>query len=168
MPITEKDCDDIIRPALNVLLTKLHIPKTICRKLLYGPARYGGMQLPNLYVHGKILKIMMLIGHMQKEDSTMPILRTSLGNIQQQMGTSIPVLESNFSKYGFLVEKCWIKHMWQFLHEINGTVAIEDAWMPESTHNGDLMIMDKVMEISLPTKTIQQFNLRRLQKRVYF
>ena len=30
------------------------------------------------------------------------------------------------------------------------------------------MLMDKVMEISLPTKTLQQFNLYRLQKRSYF
>ena len=81
MPVSEKDCDDIIRPALNALLTKLNINKTTCRKLLYGPARYGGMELPNIYVYGNILKVMMLIGHMQKEDATMPILTTSLATV---------------------------------------------------------------------------------------
>ena len=132
MPITEKDCDNIIRPALNALLEKLHIPKTTCRKLLYGPAQYGGMELPNLYVHGNILKLMMFIGHLQKEDVTMPIIRTSLGKVQQQTGISLLVLESNFSKYEILVETCWIKHVWKFLHEINGRLSVEEAWMPKS------------------------------------
>ena len=88
MPLTEKDCDNIIRPALNALLKKLHFPKITCRKLLYGPARCGGMELPNLYVHGNILKLMMFIGHMQKEDATMPLIRTSFGAVQQQTGIS--------------------------------------------------------------------------------
>ena len=168
MPVSEKDCDDIIRPALNALLTKLNINKTTCRKLLYGPARYGGMELPNIYVYGNILKVMMLIGHMQKEDATMPILTTSIATVQQQTGVSIPVLQSNFSKYELLVEQCWIKHVWQFLHEINGNISIANAWIPQSNHNNDIMLMDKVMEISLPSKTLQQFNLCRLHKRTYF
>ena len=67
-----------------------------------------------------------------------------------------------------MVETCLIKHVWKFLHEINGKLSLERAWMPKSPHKNDIMLVDKVMENSLPTKTLQQFNLCRLQKRSYF
>lgn len=40
--------------------------------------------------------------------------------------------------------------------------------MPTSLFPNDVMLMDKVMEISLPEKTIQKFNMCRLQKQLYF
>ena len=68
MPLSEKEYDDIFRPAMKALLKKLNMPVTTNRDLIYGPAQHGGMELPNLYVHGNILKLMMFVGHYQKED----------------------------------------------------------------------------------------------------
>ena len=168
MPLTVKECDDIVRPALRALLKKIGMPTTTNHSLIYGPGRYGGMELPNLFVYGNVLKLMMLIGHLQKQDTTMPLLRIALGAVQQQLGISIPVLEANYSKYHFLSEPCWIKHIWHFLSEIKGTIEFEDAWIPQSIFPNDIMLMDKVMEISLPIHTIKKFNMCRLQKQLYF
>ena len=77
-----------MRPAILALLKKLHMPQNTNRDSLYGPARYGGLELPNLYVFGNILKSMMLIGHSQKEDTEIPILRVALESVQQHVGIS--------------------------------------------------------------------------------
>ena len=111
MPLTEDECDRIVQPAIKALLSKLNMSLSTARALLYGPSLYGGLELPNLYVHGNALKLLMLIGHLQKCDATEPILHLSLGNIQQQVGISTNVLEANFSKYSFLAEKSWFKHI---------------------------------------------------------
>ena len=52
LAMSEAQCDKIISPALNALLRKLNIPKTTSRLLIYGPSRYGGFDIPNLYVQG--------------------------------------------------------------------------------------------------------------------
>ena len=168
MPLSLKDCDDIVRPAIKTLLEKMKLPANTNRSLLYGPARYGGMELPNLYVYGNVLKLMMFIGHFQKQDTTMPILRVALGCMQQQTGMSRPVLETDYNKYQFLAEDCWIKHVWKFLSEINGRIKIENQWMPKSLFQDDLMIIDKVLAMDLPDTTIAKFNQCRLQKQINF
>ena len=66
------------------------------------------------------------------------------------------------------MEPCWLLHVWKFLNEINGTIAIENAWTPESIYTHDSMIMEREMEMKLLTKTIQFFNLCRLYKQMYF
>ena len=168
MPLTEAECDKIVQPAIKALLSRINMPLTTARTLLYGPSRYGGLELPNLYVHGNTLKIMILMGHLQKCDATEPILRISLGNIQQQVGISRYVLEENFSKYSFLVEHSWFKHVWKFLHEFGGSLSIPDAWTPQSPYENDNFLMDMVMSINTPDSTITKFNLCRLQKQMYF
>ena len=111
---------------------------------------------------------MMLIGHLQKGDATMPILQVARAAVQQQVGISMPVLESNYSKYSFLAENGWIKHVWKFLDDISGSIVVENTWLPTSVYaNGD-MIMDRVMDILLPQSIILKFNLCRLYNRVYF
>ena len=168
MPLKEKDCDDIVRPAIKALLKKINLPANTNRSLLYGPARYGGMEIPNLYVHGNVLKIMMFIGHLQKKDTTMPILRVALGAVQQQIGVSTPIMEANYSKYHVLVEPCWMTHIWKFLYEIKGKIVLDNHWIPKSPYQNDCMIMDKVMEIQLPQVTVKKINQCRLQKQIYF
>ena len=81
--LSEADCDYIVQPAIVALLGKINLPTITARLLLYGHPRLGGLGLPNLYVHSNILKIMMFLGHLQKEDSTATILTISLGTAQQ-------------------------------------------------------------------------------------
>ena len=103
--LTEDECEDIIRPALRALLKKLHLSINTSRLILYGPARYGGFGIPNLYLQGYYLKIMMIIGHIQKQDTTATILDISLGTFQQQLGITTPIFEADFHKYSNLLEK---------------------------------------------------------------
>ena len=163
--LTEKECDHVVQPAIEALLRKINLPTTTARLLLYGHPRLGGPGLPNLYVHSNILKLMMLLGHIQKECSTPTILSNALGTAQQQLGISPPFLESIFSKYGYLLEDCWLKTVWSFLHEIGGSVTIQNIWTHNSPFQHNICLMDKVSEMDLPKGTIIQFNLCRLLKK---
>ena len=92
---------------------------------------------------------MMFLGHLQKQDSTATILTIALGTAQQQIGISLPFLESNFSKYSFLLEKCWLRHVWEFLYEIGGSITVPGLWTQESPYEHNICIMDKVCEMNI-------------------
>ena len=111
---------------------------------------------------------MMLLGHIQKGDSTATIIKIALGTAQQQLGIAMPLLESNFSKYGFLLEPCWFKTVWFFLFQIGGSITIPELWKHESPFENNICLMDKVLEINVPSSTISQFNLCRLFKEIHF
>ena len=109
LALSESHYDTIMSPAINALLKKLCLPKSTSRLLLYGPARYSGLNLHNLYVQGYIIKLMMIVGHWQKDYTSATILDIVLGTSQQQVGIHIPILESNFTKYGFILDDGWMK-----------------------------------------------------------
>lgn len=111
---------------------------------------------------------MMLIGHIQKNDSTATIIHIALGTAQQQLGISIPFLESNFTKYSFLLEHYWLKTVWNFLFEIKGSITIPNVWQHQSPYEHNTCILDRVCELDLPIQTTQKFNLCRLFKEVHF
>lgn len=167
LALTEAQCDKIISPAINALLKKTNLPITTARLLLYGPPRYGGRNLPNLYVQCYTMKLMMIIGHMQKSDITSIILDIVLGTAQQQVGINTPILESNFEKYSTLLEDGWVKKVWKFLNEMHGSLTIRHIWTPSKIYSNDISIMEKVLELDIPIANVQQVNLCRLHKRLY-
>ena len=50
LALSETQCDKIVSSAIQASLKKMHIPVTTSRLLLYRTARYGGFDVPNLYV----------------------------------------------------------------------------------------------------------------------
>ena len=93
----------------------------------------------------------------------MPVLRVALGTMQQQIGISCPVLESNYNSYHCITKQSWVKHIWKFLHEVKGRIVLEKQWLPQSPYKHDVMIMERVTTTNIPTKTISKFNQCRLQ-----
>ena len=168
LALNEEQCDKIVSPVITALLRKLNIPITTSRLLLYGPARYGGFDLPNLYVQGYILKIMMIVGHWQKSDTTATILDIVMGTSQQQVGISTSILENDFGKYGPLLNDGWVKAVWKFIDDINGKIILKDLWVPESIYRNDITLMEKIISIDIPINTQKQLNLCRLHKEYYY
>lgn len=167
LALSEDQCDQVVRPAITELLKKLGMSPKTSRLLLYGPARYGGLNLPNLYAQGYIIKIMMIVGHWQKGDTTATILKITLGTSQQQVGISAPILESNYDKYSFLMDDGWVKNVWNFLNNMHGSITIKDLWVPQSNYSNDITLMDKILGIDLDQATTKRINLCRLHKQYY-
>ena len=113
-------------PAIKALLKKLHLPITASRKIIYCHPRFCGLGLPNFYIYSGISKIMMLLGHTQKQDTTAMLINIVLGTVQQQVGISAPLLESNYMKYSHLLEHTWVEFTWRFLHDIRGSIHVRN------------------------------------------
>ena len=155
LALTEEQCDKIASPAINALLKKMNLPIMTARS----PPRYGGINLPNPYVQCYTIKLMMIIRHMQKADTTSTILDIVLGTSQQQVGINTPILESNLDKYSALLADGWVKKVWHFLNEMHGSLVIKNTWTPSKIYTNDISIMERVLEMDIPIATVQQINL---------
>ena len=91
-----------------------------------------------------------------------------MGTSQQQVTISTPILKTAFDKYGFLLEDGWIKRVWIFLTEMQGKLVFSNIWTPQSGRQNDVTIIEKIMEMNIPTTTQKQLNLCRLHKEYYY
>ena len=98
--LTKSQCDIAQSPALTTSLKKFDIVSTISRDIIFGPAKYCGLNFSNLYMESGIQKIKLLLGHIRKNDKTGSILKVALGCAQQEIGIAQPLLEAPYSQYG--------------------------------------------------------------------
>ena len=167
IPVSEEDCTYIMGPALAALLPKMNLPSTLARELVHGPIRFGGLEITNIYTAACTNRIKMFIGHLRKKDTTGDILQISLGCCQQEVGIGPNLLQQNFTKYGWILQHCWIRELWRSLHKVNGEIEIEDDW-DQQYRLDDQYLMRIVHDLDLTPTQISQVNLCRLFKRITF
>ncbi len=83
--------------------------------LHYTPPALFGLGLPNLYWEqgAAALHLFLEVGNGFSADSH--LLHCSLEQAQIEIGLSTPLLQANYSQYGFLLMDCWVKFLWSFL-----------------------------------------------------
>jgi len=166
--VNEKNCSFIQSPALNVCLQKNGIVSTISRIIVYSPHRYGGLGIRSLYTESGIQKIELLLGHLRRRDKTSQILEVALGCIQQEIGLSTFILESDFTTYQCVVTDSWFKLLWEFLSKVNGQIHYPHAWIPSPTFQNDINLVQTFMRWDLSANQKYMLNICRLYKRCYF
>jgi hypothetical protein len=57
LSLTKKECDKLMIPILQALLSKLHVNRNTVRSIMYGPIELGGLDLPDIYSLLEIDKI---------------------------------------------------------------------------------------------------------------
>jgi len=166
--VTDKNCAHIQSPALNACLQKNGIVSTIDRTIIFSPYRYGGLGLTSLYTENGIQKVELFLGHLRRHDKTSKIIKVALGCIQQEVGTSTFILQLPFKKYECIVTNSWMKLLWKFLDNINGSIRYPSAWTPPSTFQYDINIVEAFMQWELTDDQRYNLNICRLYKKCYF
>jgi len=166
--MTEQQCNTIMVPILTPYLHKMGMNSKISRDIIYGPNQYGGLQVPNLYTSNGIQKIQLFLGHFRKRDTTGTILDIALGTLQQEIGISIPILQADYTQYGYLASPSWCNCLWRFLHEIRGKIRLTQPWVPEKCYENDVNIMEKASTWDWPKDKLEALNISRLYMRVYY
>jgi len=166
--LTEKECDNILAPAMSTFLRRMGLCSTISRTIVFGPRIYGGLQIPNLFTSQGYQKIQLFIGHNRKQDETSKLISISQACIQQEVGISTPILMSSYKKFGCLASNSWIKCLWQFLSTISGSIRQTSPWTPKKCYATDVNIMEQVNSWDIPPVQKIAINLCRLYLRVYY
>ena len=167
IPLDETQRKKIMGPALKAMLPKLGLSATTARDPIHAVPRHGGPGIADIYTHTGTMRIKMFLGHWRENDATVDILKISMGCCQQEVEIGPNLLEKDYRKYGWILQHCWIKVLWQFLDDINGTIIIEEDWHQQRYEN-DIYLMNIVHDMALSKDQIRQINQCRLFKRVTF
>jgi hypothetical protein len=91
-------------------------------------------------------------------------MKVNLNWVQIHAGTSIPILES--TQQILYIEYNWFLSIIDFLNMINAKIEISNLWQPTISRQGDIIIMDEVDKLDIPTSKKRSFNCWRLFFRV--
>ncbi len=164
--LTPQQCCHIQAPALAALLPKLHMNRHTPRAVLFGPARYGGIEIPELFTDQGIGQLKLLFGHTKLRDQVGQQIFCFLSELQLFIGSISPVLSLPYKVYGKLVGDYWLTSIWRHMSQVGFTVEIEDAWMPALSRQNDMAIMDVAIQYNFTTQQLKEINYCRVYLQV--
>jgi hypothetical protein len=105
MSLTEVQCSAILSPALNAVLPKLHMNQHKARSIIYGPEKYGGLYLPNVYTLQCVGQLSLFVGHLHSQDKTATLILISMNTLQLLVGSLSPFLQLPYPNYAKWIER---------------------------------------------------------------
>ena len=113
---SQSECNAIMKFVLEAGLSCSGIVRTIPRPLVYGPIKYQGLGIHDLYVTQGILHLQEMVEHGYRgSDSTGKLIRTSAEHLLLELGTPEALFEHAYKKYHSLATRCWLKSTWEFV-----------------------------------------------------
>ena len=115
---SRQQCSDIMTPVLQTGLSNSGIVRTISQAIVYGPLKYQGLGIHDLYVTQGIAHIEKLINHAYStRDPTGQLLRASAQHLLLELGTGSKLFDHDFRILGTVATRSWMTHTWQFFSE---------------------------------------------------
>jgi hypothetical protein len=124
---SQHQCNEIMKPLLQLVLPRLGCVRTLPRALVYAPKEFFGLSIPNLYWEQGIAHVDRLIRYGQSNHLTGQLLRQSLEILQVELGMSESALTVNFGQFGHLVSPTWLTSTWEFISHFNISFKVHIA-----------------------------------------
>jgi len=117
-------------------------------KVLFAGDKYGGLNLPNLYVDQGYGQLTLLIAHLKLEDDTGKLVLSFLSHLQLYVGSTTPIFKLSFTPYAKWVGLNWIMSIWSFTSMMNAVLEIEHQWVPSLQPQHDVSIIDVALGLN--------------------
>ena len=115
---TRQQCRDIMSPVLQAGLPASGIVRTFPHPIVYGPLKYQGLGVNDLYVTQGIAHIENLINHAYSaKDPTGKLLRASAQHLVLELGTGDKLFSHDYRTLADCATRSWMKHTWKFFSE---------------------------------------------------
>jgi hypothetical protein len=114
--LSMKDCEEIQRPVVNIILPKIGIARTAPRSVVFGTAQCGGLGLTHLAALQGHTRLQYIMGHLRCDDSTGRLVQMLLGYTQLECGCRGNPLAQEYNNYSApLINTNWITKVWGHL-----------------------------------------------------
>ena len=112
------ECHSILSLVLKAGLPASGIARSFPRIIAHMPLMYNGLAIPHLYTEQGISHIFQILRHAHVPDSiTGQLLRTSMQQVQLELGLPGNLFEVDYKSYHQLSTACWVTHTWKFCDE---------------------------------------------------
>jgi hypothetical protein len=164
--MTKKELDDIIRPIVNIALSKSGICKKMSRVVVFTPIKFQGLGLKHPYDTQGINKIESLLN--TNETVTKKLLEATWQRTMQESGYGFNYLEKDGSEIHSNLKQGWMASMWQYL-------TFNTIWLRRIATTGQLkerfdwdsfIMEDMCKSQQWSTEEKKKFNYCRLYLRV--
>jgi hypothetical protein len=163
-----KECEEIQRPVINVILPKMGINRNTSRSVVFGTSTYGGLGLDHLAAVEGFGQLQYLIGSLPTQDTTCDLYQMLLEYTQSECGTATPILEANLARYEHaILTKIWITECCRYLSLCNSAVKISGLWLPTKGRLRDEALMDEFTVPFLLDKQMRDANRCRIYLRAF-
>jgi hypothetical protein len=115
--LSKSQCDTIMKPILDAGLSALGFNCKMTRAVVYGPRRFQGVGIPNLWTLQGILKLRLAVAHGDAPTITGSSLRSVLALHTIELGLPGTVFQQDYSTFGNLATTSWLKNLWEFCDE---------------------------------------------------
>ena len=152
--------NEIQKPCMRLMLPKLGLNRNTPRVLIYGPRRYGGLQICNLIVEQPVKHVNATVGHIRRGDRVGTALLITLRDTTQvESGISQPFYTQNPHQFGHLTQQTRWMYFWKMAYEYNLTIEIHNMWTPKPSHEND----KKIMEVAMKDTILRDDNYNKLR-----
>lgn len=140
--LTRKQLAQVQVPSLREAINALGLNSTFPRSVLYGDARYQGLEMTNLYVYQGIEKIKMYVGHIRLGSATSKLLEIERSYLELESGRGKCPLASPEVCRDSWMPKSWITTLGTFLSECDGSLLLQETRIISEQRENDRFIMD--------------------------
>ena len=143
MTLTEKECNEIMKPLLKQFLPKMGINRNIKRDLLYAPTNVQGFNVKNPFITQGVSHVKDITENLWKQTTTGAMIRCNLEQLRIEMGDNKTILESNYEEYeNTLLTNSFVKDSWKFMSRHNISLNDETATIPLLREEDSCLMQD--------------------------
>jgi hypothetical protein len=159
--LSKKQCDIIMKLIFDSGLSALGISQTMNRDTVYGPHRFQGVGVPDLWMLQGILKLWITIAHGDANTITGSSLRAILALHTIELELLGSFLSHDYNKYSHLATNTWLKHLWHFCHKSNIQLEPSTLPIPLACEN-DVFLMNELHALDYSADELYHLNVCRL------
>lgn len=162
LTFTEDQCRTLQSPTLLAVLPKVRFNRHTARSIVFGPIKYGGLNIKSLYSVQSLGQLTLYVGHSRLQDKTSKLLQVSLSYLQLAVGSSTSVFQLPPSTYVNWIDACWLVSLWIFLHKVQLHVTTSTHWMPKTLRQYDKILMDYFIALGYTASALGALNRCRI------
>jgi hypothetical protein len=146
---TDTQCNKIQSPFICAFLNKLGMNKHTPRVVVWGPRKYGGLDIMNISTEQLSAHVQLLINNIRKNNETGKSMLLAMGMYQLTLGCARPFWDLDQEFYPTQSPThLSMQYLWSKLNEIGATMHLPGMWTPKTKHKGDSAIMDDFVAIA--------------------
>ena len=163
--LSRDECRSILTPVIEAGLPRCGLTRKLPLAIRNGPVAFGGLGLPDLYLHMGVTRVQKLVEHMWLSTPTTKLIDCGLSNLLLEAGVSGNIFGQPFRLItSYLHSTSWLRHTLEFMDEYS--IKLSGSF-PELTdrREHDVALMTGFMEKIEDKRTLHELNICRLYLR---
>lgn len=174
---TDKECDRIQSKFYMAMLPKIGFNRHMPRATIFGPHRYGGMNMMDMKTEQIAQHTANVIAQIRKNDKVGQTMRAAIDCYQLYLGIGKQFFATSAYAYEHRLERCKspITYIWENLSDVGATLPSTELWTPVKRASNDRALMDVFIDLqttragtplALPKQAIWHLNACRLYLKI--